>query len=265
MQDVQLSTLGDALRKVFMDTSKAAFQMRPYRKIPTRTDDSLLGVGEKEADICACQTHSVPREELRMLADGHKKNVILHHASQWFTKSLLLAEESYLELSTTLGHVSASRQVIDAIRQFFEFNVDHTPEIFREWTVRALHSEVKFVSQRVDSGSPVDPGLIDLWEAIATALAHVFRREFEIKLKALLKQEVERLPVEAKLVSNNPRQAVVSPILKRKGWSTLEWAQNANLDWHTADRYLKNVGNPCPSTRKKLADSLGLQCEELPE
>jgi hypothetical protein len=264
MRDVQLSTLRDVLRTVFVDTSEAAFRMRPYRKVPARTDNSLLGVGENETDICACQTHSVPRETLHKLANGHKKNVILHWASRWLTESLLAMEQSYSELLRALGPAMALRQTIDTIKQFFEFNVDDIPEIFREWTVRALHSEVRFVSQRVDSDLPVDPRLIDQWAAIAEALAKVFRREFETKLTALAEQGSACRPVhEEKEFSK--RRAFVLPLLEQRGWSILDWAQYAGVDFHTANGYFKNKRNPYRSTRKKLAESLGLKCEQLPE
>jgi hypothetical protein len=60
------------------------------------------------------------------------------------------------------------------------------------------------------------------------------------------------------------RAAFVLPMLKNKGWSILDWASHSNVDFHTASGYLKGKTKPYPSTRKKLAQSLGLTAAELP-
>jgi hypothetical protein len=36
------------------------------------------------------------------------------------------------------------------------------------------------------------------------------------------------------------------------------------VDFHTANDYLKGITNPYASTRKKLADSLGVLVKDLP-
>jgi hypothetical protein len=61
------------------------------------------------------------------------------------------------------------------------------------------------------------------------------------------------------------RRKVVKPLLDAKGWSIQEWATNSNVDFHTANDYWNGDTNPYPSSRKKLAESLGLQPSELPE
>jgi hypothetical protein len=61
------------------------------------------------------------------------------------------------------------------------------------------------------------------------------------------------------------RRAVVEPILLEKGWSVLEWASESEVDHHTADDYLSGATKPYKSTRKKLAASLGLTVESLPD
>lgn len=61
------------------------------------------------------------------------------------------------------------------------------------------------------------------------------------------------------------RREFVDPILARKGWSTFEWATNSKVDFHTANDYLSGRTNPFVSTRKKLADSLGVPVSDLPK
>ena len=60
------------------------------------------------------------------------------------------------------------------------------------------------------------------------------------------------------------RESVVNPILLKKGWSVLKWADKANVDPHTAYGYLAGKTNPYSSTRKKLAGALELDVEDLP-
>jgi len=63
----------------------------------------------------------------------------------------------------------------------------------------------------------------------------------------------------------NKREAFVMPILGRKGWSIHEWAVESRVDFHTANNYLKGKTRSYRSTRKKLADSLDVEVEKLPE
>jgi lambda repressor-like predicted transcriptional regulator len=61
------------------------------------------------------------------------------------------------------------------------------------------------------------------------------------------------------------RKSFVEPILCKNGWSLLEWANEADVDFHTVDDYLKGKTNPYPSTRKALAEALGVAITDLPE
>jgi lambda repressor-like predicted transcriptional regulator len=67
------------------------------------------------------------------------------------------------------------------------------------------------------------------------------------------------------LDSQNARASFVKPLLDKKGWSVFKWAQEANLDYHTVSGYLNNETKPYPQTRKRMADSLGVPVENLPE
>ena len=60
------------------------------------------------------------------------------------------------------------------------------------------------------------------------------------------------------------RKAVVKPILESKGWSELDWANESNVAYHTAADYLAGKTRSYPSTRLKLAKSLGLTVQQLP-
>jgi lambda repressor-like predicted transcriptional regulator len=62
----------------------------------------------------------------------------------------------------------------------------------------------------------------------------------------------------------NRRAAYVCPILNKNGWSIRDWAQESNVDYKTAASYVKGKGSPYASTKKKLADSLGVPVEQLP-
>ena len=60
------------------------------------------------------------------------------------------------------------------------------------------------------------------------------------------------------------RKAVVEPILLMKGWSILDWAGEANVDYNTASDYLNGLTNPHRKTLVRLARVLGMPAKELP-
>lgn len=96
-----------------------------------------------------------------------------------------------------------------------------------------------------------------------------------VKRKQSLEKELElsklresfakaRTATDAQAEEQNPqpgakRQRFVKSWLSAKGWSIHDWAKNASVDFHTADNYLKGKTRPFPSTRKKLADALGVK------
>src|SRR5260370_9169566 len=63
---------------------------------------------------------------------------------------------------------------------------------------------------------------------------------------------------------SNERASFVKPILDEKGWSTLDWAKHSEVDFNTAASYLKGKTRTFKSSRKKLAESLGVEVQKLP-
>jgi len=57
----------------------------------------------------------------------------------------------------------------------------------------------------------------------------------------------------------------VTKILENKGWSLRDFATQAKVDVHTVTSYMKRKSTPYRSTRKKLADALGVSPEALPD
>jgi lambda repressor-like predicted transcriptional regulator len=71
----------------------------------------------------------------------------------------------------------------------------------------------------------------------------------------------ERKPQTASAV----RKAFVDPILLDKGWSILDWANEAEVAYHTAADYLAGTTSPYRSTRVRLAKALGVSPNQLPQ
>ncbi len=61
------------------------------------------------------------------------------------------------------------------------------------------------------------------------------------------------------------RKKIIEPLLVDRGWSILDWANHANVAYHTAADYLSGSKRPYRSTRVKLAKALGLSPNQLPE
>jgi hypothetical protein len=60
------------------------------------------------------------------------------------------------------------------------------------------------------------------------------------------------------------RREFVTPLLDAKGWSILDWANEANVSHATALDYLANKTKAYRSTRVKLAKALDVPIEQLP-
>jgi lambda repressor-like predicted transcriptional regulator len=101
----------------------------------------------------------------------------------------------------------------------------------------------------------------------------LFTLEESDLLRELLELQVSRwvgiaLERETKAATNSPesnlRQQVVQPHLARLGWSAFAWSQHAGVDPNTATDYLAGRRRPNQTTRKKLAEAIGLEPEQLP-
>ena len=62
------------------------------------------------------------------------------------------------------------------------------------------------------------------------------------------------------------RGAFIEPLLRAKGWSSGDWAKQAEppVDYNTVDDYLKGITNPRRSTRAALASALGINPDDMP-
>jgi len=60
------------------------------------------------------------------------------------------------------------------------------------------------------------------------------------------------------------RESFVKGILQSKGWSIFDWATEAEVSHATAIDYLHGKTKPHPSTRRKLAEALGVTAQQLP-
>jgi lambda repressor-like predicted transcriptional regulator len=71
-------------------------------------------------------------------------------------------------------------------------------------------------------------------------------------------------PRPAPLATESPRRAFIEHHLEAKGWSVLDWANEAEVAHATAMDFLHGKTYPYRSTRLKLAKALGVPVEELP-
>lgn len=84
-------------------------------------------------------------------------------------------------------------------------------------------------------------------------------------LMAQVDTRIERSSNRTSSNGRSERRAFVEARLAEKGWSIVDWAKHSSVDYHTAEKYLKGKSQPFASTRKKLADSLGVKIDDLPK
>jgi lambda repressor-like predicted transcriptional regulator len=83
----------------------------------------------------------------------------------------------------------------------------------------------------------------------------------------IIKRQNQQTPELTEKTKDIPtaRKAFVEAILTEKGWSILDWANEAQVAYHTAADYLAGTKNPYRSTRVKLAKALGVPPNNLPD
>jgi lambda repressor-like predicted transcriptional regulator len=109
--------------------------------------------------------------------------------------------------------------------------------------------------------------------------AHLRRREYQVdgplpsppqglieapKQAGMVSVPEAQQHVKARDVAKD-RRTFVEAILLEKGWSILDWANEATVAYHTAADYLLGKRTPYRSTLLKLAKALGVPPNQLPE
>jgi ribosome-binding protein aMBF1 (putative translation factor) len=108
---------------------------------------------------------------------------------------------------------------------------------------------------------PSEPGDLH-WRA--RSFGELSLEERVEKLEAGYRRPVESAQQLTNVADSSARETALRMILDQKGFSVHDWAKKAGVDFHTASNYRKGKTKPYPSTRKKLADALGIKVEDLP-
>ncbi|HUI41729.1 MAG TPA: hypothetical protein VL523_07155 [Terriglobia bacterium] len=104
-----------------------------------------------------------------------------------------------------------------------------------------------------------------LWDDFGELQAEVFREVMhDDKWQKYLDGIAQMVDDRKKPTLADTRRAFVMPLLASKGWSILDWANNAGVSYHAADDYLSARRRSYLSTRQKLAVALGIPVDRLP-
>jgi lambda repressor-like predicted transcriptional regulator len=101
----------------------------------------------------------------------------------------------------------------------------------------------------------------DLDDALHKASIHFVRHDGSPAL--LFRASDPKLTPEIQGETNS-RRAFVLPLLEKRGWSILDWANEAGISHGTTQDYLAGKTKPYSSTRLKLAKALGVPVQQLP-
>lgn len=166
--------------------------------------------------------------------------------------ALLSADAFYWKYHSPENKYRAVRNAFsDVASILFEFSL---------LTAENLQAELPlFIQKSGKAGHWAEVNITEPWR--------IFRSEISDWLSRLLKSTV--VPTQHQLHSVADAQAqsrrdFVEPILKRKGWSVLDWSREARVSHATAMDYLDDKTNPFRSTRLKLANALGINPDKLP-
>ena len=90
-------------------------------------------------------------------------------------------------------------------------------------------------------------------------------KRFEAERDRLIKSnQPQSIATKLGKAASDTREEQLRSMLDDRGFSIHDWAKRAGVDFHTADNFLKGKTKPYKSTRKKLADALGVKVEDLP-
>ncbi|MGC2529827.1 MAG: helix-turn-helix transcriptional regulator [Candidatus Acidiferrum sp.] len=162
-----------------------------------------------------------------------------------------------LDFACELGQWDAFTIWVDRvthIRWEVPVTVDGPPD--REQLKKATIPRQEFFERRI--GMYLQDWLSSIDRAIE------LRRTVSATPKTQASERTEK-HVDGKHEQRNTRKAFIKPILDKQGLSIHDWATKANVDFHTANNYLKGkTKQPYPATLKKLAEALGIEVTKLP-
>jgi hypothetical protein len=113
--------------------------------------------------------------------------------------------------------------------------------------------------------------LAEMRDAISIALLPTLKSRFveggseQIKQDLVTDQTIGAKPGTGKKDIAKTRKSFIDPLLMEKGWSILDWANEAEVAYHTAADYLAGTTHPFRSSRAKLAKALNISPNTLPE
>lgn len=153
---------------------------------------------------------------------------------------------------------SSGADLIQEIAKQLGWSIERLPEQFKE---------LSYIRGRTVFGSARD-----VLDEIAAQYPNMYWAANDGILRfAALNTPVEQSPSprvenngETANAVENARQLFVRPILEKKGWSVHQFAVEAQVDFHTANDYLKGKTKPNRASRAQMAKALGVPVEDLP-
>ncbi len=241
---------------------------------------SREALNRMEAERAAFMAEYIPQIEKEANRDGRKdaelfKDLALHHFNQTALEILNVCK-SVEEYEAALMN-EIPRFVLYILDQYSFLAEPLKEEMSTGFALYCLRMNIWTKIPEEDRDKVWHVGAITgqaLSHAALRWRAEALRRAAEGQLtNAESPGEMESEPApsrdsigaEATKVGASTRAGFVIPILKKKGWSILDWANESKVDYNTADDYLKGQTNPYRSTRRKLANALGVPVEELPQ
>jgi lambda repressor-like predicted transcriptional regulator len=158
------------------------------------------------------------------------------------------------------------------IFDFYNTSYESVPGYTREWKPQLMVNAIYLVmgccrGERIGLGYLAEYQEV-VFQTLKTHVEQLPRRRTKLSHPATASaSQSDPVPeLKASTASQlQPRRAFVEPILEEKGWSILEWADEAKVAHATAMDYLQNKTRPYRSTRVKLATALGVSAKQLPK
>lgn len=145
----------------------------------------------------------------------------------------------------------------------FKFRSAESIALYEEYLTEMMESMLSQANDNCPSMIPKAPFLFELRRRYRQRIAEWTAEALKRMREGIATDSV--LQSVATPSQEEERTAFVTPILVKKGWSILDLANQSGVDFHTVQSYLSGKRKSYSSTRKKLAEALGVEADDLPK
>jgi lambda repressor-like predicted transcriptional regulator len=145
----------------------------------------------------------------------------------------------------------------------FKFRSPESIAIYEEYLAKMTKSMLTRADERCPPSISKMPFLFELHHQFRQRIAHWTAEVLKRMREGMATDRISQSDVTPS--REEERKSLVMPILRERGWSILDLANESKLDFHTVKSYLSGKRKSYSSTLKKLAKALNVNVDNFPK